>query len=76
MPGLEVGDKVTLHLWVTCGLGRVCRFGDEVHCENSLLPGINADGGYAEFIETGARSVIKLDKMVEPKDVAALADAG
>ena len=73
---LEVGDKVILHPLVTCGLCRACRFGDDVHCENSSFPGINADGGYAEFLKTGARSVIKLDDKLEPKDVAALADAG
>ena len=74
--GLEVGDKVILHPLVTCGLCRACRFGDDVHCENSVFPGINSDGGYAEYIKTGARSVIKLDPSLEPADVAALADAG
>ncbi|KAK3056130.1 hypothetical protein LTR09_002636 [Extremus antarcticus] len=74
--GLKVGDKVILHPLVTCGLCRACRFGDDVHCENSAFPGINADGGYAEYLKTGARSVIKLDDSLEPADVAALADAG
>ncbi|KAK5113610.1 hypothetical protein LTR85_010839 [Meristemomyces frigidus] len=74
--GLTVGDKVILHPLVTCGLCRACRFGDDVHCEDSLFPGINTDGGYAEYIKTGARSVIKLDPSLEPADVAALADAG
>lgn len=73
---VEVGDKVILHPLVTCGLCRACRFGDDVHCENSLFPGINVDGGYAEYLKTTARSVIKLDKSLEPTDVAALADAG
>lgn len=74
--GLNVGDKVILHPLVTCGLCRACRFGDDVHCENSVFPGINVDGGYAEYLKTGARSVIKLDPSLEPTDVAALADAG
>ena len=74
--GLQVGDKVILHPLVTCGLCQACRFGDDVHCENSLFPGINTDGGYAEYLKTGARSVIKLDPSLEPADVAALADAG
>ena len=74
--GLEVGDKVILHPLVTCGLCRACRFGDDVHCENSRFPGIDSDGGYAEYLKTGARSVIKLDPSLEPVDVAALADAG
>ncbi|KAK4948508.1 hypothetical protein LTR66_014117 [Elasticomyces elasticus] len=73
---LKVGDKVILHPLVTCGLCRACRFGDDVHCEDSLFPGINCDGGYAEYIKTGARSVIKLDPSLEPAAVAALADAG
>lgn len=73
---VEVGDKVILHPLVTCGLCRACRFGDDVHCENSLFPGINVDGGYAEYLKTTARSVIKLDPSLEPTDVAALADAG
>jgi NAD+-dependent secondary alcohol dehydrogenase Adh1 len=74
--GLEVGDKVILHPLITCGQCRACRFGDDVHCENSVFPGINSDGGYAEYLKTGARSVIKLDPSLEPADVAALADAG
>ncbi|KXT18872.1 hypothetical protein AC579_3559 [Pseudocercospora musae] len=74
--GLEVGDPVILHPLVTCGLCRACRFGDDVHCENSTFPGINVDGGYAEFMKTTARSVIKLDAKLQPADVAALADAG
>lgn len=74
--GLQVGDPVILHPLVTCGLCRACRFGDDVHCENSTFPGINADGGYAEYLKTTARSVIKLDPKLQPADVAALADAG
>ncbi|EME87247.1 uncharacterized protein MYCFIDRAFT_169098 [Pseudocercospora fijiensis CIRAD86] len=43
---------------------------------NLTFPGINVDGGYAEFMKTTARSVIKLDPKLHPADVAALADAG
>lgn len=70
------GDKVILHPLITCGLCRACRFGDDVHCENSQFPGIDTDGGYAEYLKTSARSVVKLDDSLEPSDVAALADAG
>ncbi|KAF2768237.1 alcohol dehydrogenase GroES domain-containing protein [Teratosphaeria nubilosa] len=73
---VKVGDKVILHPLVTCGLCTACRFGDDVHCESSTFPGINVDGGYAEYLRTTARSVIKLDDNLEPVDVAALADAG
>jgi len=73
---VEVGDTVILHPLVTCGLCRACRAGDDVHCENSTFPGISVDGGFADLLKTSARSVVKLDPTLEPKDIAALADAG
>ncbi|PRY10260.1 NAD+-dependent secondary alcohol dehydrogenase Adh1 [Kineococcus rhizosphaerae] len=70
------GDKVILHPNITCGLCRACRSGDDVHCVDKVFPGIDSDGGYAEFLKTSARSVVKIDDALEPADVAALADAG
>jgi NAD+-dependent secondary alcohol dehydrogenase Adh1 len=70
------GDAVILHPLVTCGLCRPCRSGDDVHCENSSFPGIDTDGGMAEFLLTTARSCVRLRPGLEPRDVAALADAG
>ncbi|WP_367325870.1 NAD(P)-dependent alcohol dehydrogenase [Streptomyces sp. HUAS ZL42] len=73
---VEVGDPVILHPLVTCGLCRACRAGDDVHCMNSAFPGIDTDGGYAEYLKTTARSVVPLAPSLEPASVAALADAG
>ena len=73
---VAVGDKVILHPLMTCGLCRACRFGDDVHCENSQFPGIDTNGGYAEYLLTNARSVVKIDDSLEPAAIAALADAG
>ncbi|SDB81436.1 NAD+-dependent secondary alcohol dehydrogenase Adh1 [Raineyella antarctica] len=73
---VKEGDKVILHPLVTCGLCRACRSGDDVHCENSRFPGIDSDGGYADYLLTSARSVVRIDDSLEPADVAALADAG
>ena len=73
---VKVGDKVILHPLITCGLCRACREGDDVHCDNSQFPGLFSEGGFAEYIKTGARSVIKIDDALEPWDVAPLADAG
>ncbi len=70
------GDAVILHPLITCGLCRACRSGDDVHCQNSQFPGINTDGGYAEYLKTTARSVVKIGEGLQPADVAALADAG
>ncbi|MEU1299590.1 NAD(P)-dependent alcohol dehydrogenase [Streptomyces shenzhenensis] len=70
------GDKVIVHPLITCGLCRPCRSGDDVHCEQSAFPGIDTAGGYAEYLRTSARSVVRIDDSLEPADVAALADAG
>ncbi|WP_228001915.1 NAD(P)-dependent alcohol dehydrogenase [Nocardia australiensis] len=73
---VAVGDPVILHPLITCGLCRACRAGDDVHCGSSQFPGIDTDGGYAEYLRTAARAVVKLDHGLAPADVAALADAG
>lgn len=73
---VAVGDKVIVHPLITCGLCRACRSGDDVHCEQSAFPGIDTHGGYAEYLKTSARSVVRIADALEPADVAALADAG
>jgi NAD+-dependent secondary alcohol dehydrogenase Adh1 len=73
---VAAGDTVIVHPFITCGLCRPCRRGDDMHCVNGSFPGINRDGGFADFLHTSARSVVKLDPSLHPKDIAALADAG
>ena len=73
---VAVGDTVILHPTATCGLCRACRAGQDMHCGASTFPGISADGGMAEYLLTSARACVKLDPATQPRDVAALADAG
>jgi NAD+-dependent secondary alcohol dehydrogenase Adh1 len=73
---VEVGDTVIVHPFITCGLCEACRSGNDMHCANGSFPGIDRDGGFADFLKTSARSVVKLDPSLDPKDIAALADAG
>jgi len=73
---VAVGDTVIVHPFISCGLCLPCRVGDDMHCLNGSFPGINRDGGFADFLQTSARSVVKLGPGLEPKDIAALADAG
>lgn len=70
------GDTVILHPFVSCGLCRACRAGDDMHCVDGRFPGLDSDGGMADYLLTGARSVVKIDPSLQPADVAALADAG
>jgi NAD+-dependent secondary alcohol dehydrogenase Adh1 len=73
---VAVGDTVILHPTPTCGLCHACRAGNDMQCVNNAFPGIDTDGGMAEYLLTSARACIKLDPTTRPEDVAALADAG
>ncbi|HLI89847.1 MAG TPA: NAD(P)-dependent alcohol dehydrogenase [Ktedonobacteraceae bacterium] len=73
---VAVGDTVIAHPQISCGFCRACRAGDDMHCSHAAFPGMDTDGGMAEFLKTSARSVIKLDASMDPADIAALADAG
>jgi len=74
--GFSPGDPVICHPLVTSGHCLACRRGNDMHAEESIFPGINADGGYAQYLKTGLRSLIKLPKTLAPKDVAPYTDAG
>lgn len=73
---VAVGDTVIVHPLISCGFCRHCRASDDMHCSHGAFPGIDVDGGFAEFLKTGARAVVKLNPKTRPQDVAALADAG
>jgi NAD+-dependent secondary alcohol dehydrogenase Adh1 len=73
---VEVGDTVIVHPFISCGFCLPCRRGEDMHCVNGAFPGIDRDGGFAQLLQTSARSVIKLDPSLHPTDIAALADAG
>ena len=73
---VKVGDAVICHPLVTSGHCLACRRGDDMHAKESRFPGINVNGGYAEYLRTGERSLIKLPKSLAPKDVAPYTDAG
>lgn len=73
---VAVGDTVIMHPIASCGLCPACRIGDDSHCDHSTFPGLNVDGGMAEYMKTNARAVVKLDPSLQPRDIAALADAG
>ena len=47
-----------------------------MHCVNGSFPGINRDGGFAELLQTARGRWSSSTPALEPKDIAALADAG
>lgn len=73
---VKPGDTVIMHPLTSCGLCPACRIGQDSHCENATFPGLNTNGGMAQQLLTNARAVVRLEDGVQPRDVAALADAG
>jgi len=74
--GMKKGDPVILHPLISCGLCKACRAGNDMHCVSSHFPGLNTDGGYAQFLKTSVRSVIRLAAGTDPVPLAPYADAG
>ena len=50
---VRVGDPVVCHPLVTSGHCLACRRGEDMHATESSFPGLNASGGYAEYLRTG-----------------------
>jgi len=73
---VKPGDAVICHPLRTCGVCPGCRRGEDMYCERGIFPGLNADGGFADYLLTNERALIKLNEHVVPVAVAPLADAG
>ena len=52
---VEVGDFVSLESHVFCGACRQCRIGNGHLCNNTTYPGIDFEGGFAEYITVPAQ---------------------
>ena len=73
---VKVGDPVIVHPVITDGICPACRRGQDMYCESLIFPGIWAEGGFAQYLRTSERSVLKLAPNLEPAAVAPYADAG
>jgi NAD+-dependent secondary alcohol dehydrogenase Adh1 len=70
------GDAVIVHPKVSCGVCAGCRRGEDMYCGGGAFPGLDSDGGFADYLKTSERALVKMDPSLEPRDVAAFADAG
>ncbi len=73
--GIKVGDPVIVHPKISGGTCLACRRGFDMHGPGKF-PGLDCDGGYAEYLCTSERNIVPLPKTLAPKDVAPYADAG
>jgi len=68
---VDVGDYVSLESHVYCSNCRQCRLGNEHLCLHTTYPGINFDGGFAEYVTVPSQIAWKNPKSL-PEEVAAM----
>src|SRR3989440_1946055 len=74
--GVNAGDRVACHFYLTCGACSFCRGGRETLCERfGGYLGMAADGGYAEYLVVPARNLCRIPEGVSYLEAAIAADA-
>ena len=56
----QIGDKVCALPFIACGHCLPCAAGRFFECQDKKVAGVDAPGGYAEFVATGAQETIRL----------------
>ena len=70
---VKVGDPVICHPLVTSGHCLACRRGNDMHAgDEQTSPVSTSAGGYADYLLTGERSLIKLPQQPRPQGRGAL----
>jgi D-arabinose 1-dehydrogenase-like Zn-dependent alcohol dehydrogenase len=59
-----------------CGTCEPCRRGDLIDCQNIRVPGLNYDGGYADYMRTPANGLVRIPHDLATVDAAPLLCAG
>ncbi len=78
-PGVQrfkLGDPVIVYPQVTDGTCLACRRGRDMYCENGEFLGLTRDGGFAEYLLTKERNLVRLPDGLSPRAVAPYAHAG
>ncbi len=75
--GWEVGQRVGVG-WFggNCGHCEFCRRGWLIDCENTQIPGITMDGGYADYVVVHAGALAAMPADLADEDAAPLLCAG
>ena len=69
--GLSAGARISLESHIFCGRCRSCRLGRAHLCENTRYPGIDIDGGFAEYLTVPA-SIAWVNPPGLPHETAAM----
>lgn len=72
----HAGDRVAVQSNLFCGHCEYCARGEESFCLNSVMLGIQCDGGFAEKVAVPQRALVRLPDNVDFDTSAALTLAG
>ena len=56
----QVGDRVCAMPFIACGHCLPCAAGRFFECQDKQVPGVDAPGGFAEYVNTGCRETLRL----------------
>lgn len=73
---VAVGDPVICFPFISDGLSAQERAGLDTDAPGRTTPGITVDGGYAEYLLTNERSMLKVSPSADLAQLATLTDAG
>lgn len=71
--GWQIGDRVTLPTGLFCGQCENCQRGEESMCLQSVMLGVQRDGGFAEQVAVPARALARVPETLNLESAAALA---
>lgn len=66
----QVGDRVCAMPFIACGKCAACAQGHFFECQNKKTSGVDAQGGFAEYIATGCRETLLLPPELELQTAA------
>jgi len=67
---LRVGDKVTIRPLIICGTCLACRSGQSHVCRNLKLPGVDFNGGCAEYLKVPISILHRIPENAKDEEVA------
>jgi NADPH:quinone reductase-like Zn-dependent oxidoreductase len=69
---VKVGDRVSPLFQIHCRQCEWCERGEHMHCENITMLGVQAPGGYAEYVAAPAWALIQLPESLSYADAASI----
>lgn len=68
--GWQVGERVCAMPFIACGRCPACATGRFFECQDKKVSGVNAQGGFAEYVATGCRETLRLPDTLDLRSAA------